>query len=215
MTCLCFKNHLNKINYLNTFKILKLLKILRFAIILNGFYLLLSATPQLAKAQFIDANILSFSDTFKTSSTQVISRSIYDIGLGTLMGRSDSWLWGLSFGTGTFLDKGSSTVTYTFTDIGIKLGLFWTKQKTWFNTITYNLQSTAKYNDGTNEVDLRGTSIKADLGYAFWPSETFALALKIVYYAPSFKESVSSGTLTTIAYTRSIIYPCINIIVSY
>lgn len=132
------------------------------------------------------------------------------------MGKSEAWLWGLSFGSSSFSDKGAtSTTTFTVTDIGIKLGLFWTKQKSWFNTVTYNIQSNAKYNDGTNAMDLRGTSIKADLGYSFWPSDSLGIAFKIVYYAPSYKESVNSGSLTVINYTRSLVYPAFNLIVSY
>lgn len=156
-----------------------------------------------AQAQHIDLNVLSFTDTFKTSTTNTISRSIYDVGIGTLMGKGDSWMWGLSLGSGAFSDQATVTTTFTFTDLGLKVGLFWTKQKSWFNTITYNFQSTAKYNDGTNAVELRGTSIKADIGYAFWPSESMAIAVKIFYYAPSYKESVVSETLTKVSYARS------------
>lgn len=168
-----------------------------------------------AHAQFIDLNVLTFTDTFKTNSTNSISRSIYDIGIGTLMGKGNAWMWGLSLGSGAFSDQSTVTTTYSFTDLGLKLGLFWTKKKSWFNTITYNFQSTAKYNDGTNAVELRGTSIKADIGYAFWPSETMAIAVKIFYYAPSFKESVATETLTKISYTRSLIYPSFSLMVSY
>jgi hypothetical protein len=188
---------------------------MRFCFLFKIFFVLCTFAPLTSKAQFVDLNILSFSDTFTTSTTNKLSRSIYDIGLGTLMGKGDAWLWGLSYAAGSFSDQSTSTVTYTFTDLGLKIGLFWTKQKSWFNTITYNFQSTAKYNDGTTAVELRGTSIKADIGYAFWPSETMALAVKIFYYAPSFKESVVSGTLTTISYTRALIYPSFSLMVSY
>lgn len=167
-------------------------------------------------AQFIDINAFSFSDSFKSDENTVHSRSIVDLGIGTLMGKSDSMMWGISYGSSSFVDQMTATTsTFTITDIGIKFGLFWTKQKSFFNTITYNIQSNAKYNDGTNTVDLRGTSIKFDLGYSFWPSETLGIAFKIVYYAPSFKESVASGSLTLVNYSRSLVYPVFNLIVSY
>lgn len=182
---------------------------------LKIFFALLIFISISAQAQFIDLNVLTFTDTFKTSSTNTISRSIYDIGIGTLMGKGDIWMWGLSFSSGAFSDQSTVTTTFTFADLGLKLGLFWTKQKSWFNTITYNFQSTAKYNDGANAVELRGTSIKADVGYAFWPSEFMAIAVKIFYYAPSYKESVASETLTKVSYSRALIYPSFSLMVSY
>ncbi len=168
-----------------------------------------------AQATYVDLNFLSFSDTFKSSTTTTISRSMFDLGAGVLMGKSDSWIWALSYGAGNFSDKGTSTTTYTYTDLGIKMGFFWTKQKKWFSTLAYNLESKAKYNDGTNEVELRGTSIKVDIGYAFWVTDVISIAAKVFYYAPTFKESISSGTLTNVSYSRSIIYPSITLIFSY
>lgn len=182
---------------------------------LKLFFSLLIFISLKAQAQFIDLNVLSFTDTFKTEGTNSISRSIYDLGLGTLMGKGGSWLLGLSFGSGAFSDVSTITTTYSFMDMGLKLGFFWTKQKSWFNTITYNFQSTAKYNDGTTPVELRGTSIKADIGYAFWPTDSMAVAIKIFYYAPSYKESLVAETLTKVSYTRALIYPSFSLMVSY
>jgi len=179
------------------------------------FFILSLFWSALARAQFIDFNVLSFSDTFTTSGTSKISRSIYDVGLGTLMGKSDNWILGLSFGSSSFTDQSTTTITYVASDFGLKIGLFWTKQKSWFSTLTYNFQSTAKYNDSTTATELRGTSIKADVGYAFWPSDSLGVAIKVFYYAPSFKESVASGTLTSISYTRALVYPSFSVMISY
>ncbi len=179
------------------------------------FLSLIFVSPQL-KAQFVDLNILSFNDTFSTTGTNKISRTLYDVGIGTLLGKGDTWLWGLSFGSGSFIDESSNnTTTYTVSDFGLKLGLFWTKQKSWFNTITYNFQSTAQYNNGTNAVELRGTSIKADVGYAFWPTESMSLAIKIFYYSSNFKESIETGTLSKVSYTRALIYPGLSFMTAY
>lgn len=168
-----------------------------------------------AHATFIDLNVLSFSDSYKGATTTTYSRTMYDIGFGALMGKPDQWIWTVNYGTGTFTDTTTTTTTYGFTDLGVKLGLFWTKQKSWFTTVTYNLNSTAKYNDGTTEVELRGTSIKADLGYAFWPSDSFGVAARLSYYAPTYKESVDGSTLTKINYTRTFLSPTISVMLNY
>jgi hypothetical protein len=165
-----------------------------------------------AQATYIDINFLSISDTFKTASTTTISRTTYDLGIGYELGKSDSLIWALSYGAGTFSDAtGSSKTTFTFTDLGLRLGYFITKQKSWFASITYNLNSIAKYNDGTSEVELRGTSTKADVGYVFRPTDAIGVAAKIIYYAPTYKESVASTTLTKVNYTRAIVYPGLSL----
>lgn len=176
------------------------------------FVLLLS---RVASAAFADLNIMYMSDTFKTSTTTTITRSMYDLGIGTELGKSGQWIWALNYGGGNLNDTAATTTTYSFTDLGIKCGLFWTKQKSWFSSLTYNVSSKAKFNNGSTEVELRGTSIKADIGYTFWPSETVGLAVKIFYYAPTYTESVNSGALTTVSYTRSIIYPSLSLMYSY
>ena len=167
------------------------------------------------RAGYIDINFLSFSDKFKTDSDYSISRTTYDIGIGDSMGKSDKWIWALSYGTGTFSDIATSETTFKYTDVGLKFGYFWTKQKSWFSTLTYNIESTATYNDGTSEVELRGTSIKFDTGYCFWPADWFSVALKLFYYAPTYKESVAGSTLTKISYTRAITYPSLSMIFSF
>lgn len=167
------------------------------------------------QAAYLDINFLSFSDTFQTDTTNTISRTMYDVGAGVLMGKSESWIWAMSYGSGKFTDQGSTTTTYSYTDLGIKMGYFWTKQKSWFSTLTYNIESKAKYNDGTSEVEFRGSSIKADLGYVFWPAETVGVAAKIFYYAPTFTESIASETLTQVSNKRAIIYPSISIMFSF
>lgn len=159
--------------------------------------------------------MLYFSDTLKTSSETKISRVSWDLGIGNTMGTGNRWIWGLNYGSGTFNDTTSTAVTFVFTDMGVKLGYFLTRQKNWVTNVAYNLDSRAKYNNGTTEVELRGTSIKADVGYVFWPTETLGLALKMFYYAPTYKESVATTTLTTVSYNRATIYPSLSIIGSF
>lgn len=168
-----------------------------------------------AHATYIDINMLSFSDSLKTDSTVAMSRTMYDISFGTLMGKPDNWIWAVTYGSSAFSDKSTTTTTFSVADLGVKFGYFWTKQKSWFTTITYNLQSTAKYNDGTTASELRGTSIRADLGYAFWPSENLGVSARIFYYAPTFKESIVDTSITKVSYSRSLIAPCISLMFNY
>lgn len=160
-----------------------------------------------AKAAFIDLNFLYFSDTLTTSSTVTTSRTSYDLGFGLTFGSGNRWLGGLNFGGGTFEDAATTTTSYAFTDLGIKIGFFLSPRKTWLTTLAYNISSTADYDNGTSTYTLRGTSIKADLGYCVWIMDSVAVALKLYYYLPSITESVLGTTLTEVSYSRSTIYP--------
>lgn len=185
------------------------IKFISFIVLFNLF------AASKASATFIDLNYLMFTDTLKTGTTVTTSRTMYDIGFGALLGKPEQWIWTVNYGVGSFTDESTSTTTYSFTDLGVKLGAFWTKSRTWFTTVTYNLQSTAIYNDGSSEVELRGTSIKADLGYAFWPTESIGIAARLSYYAPTYTESISGTTLTKVSYTRTMITPCISMMFYY
>jgi hypothetical protein len=160
-----------------------------------------------AEATFIDLNTLYYSDGFATDTTTQISHSAWDIGVGFEVGANKRMAIALNFGGVSQSEKDSVTKTFANTDTGLKLFYFWTKQKTWSSTLSYNLVSKAKYNDGTSEVELRGTSLKADFGYNFWLGEYSALALKVYYYKPTFTESVSSTTISTVNYSRTTIHP--------
>jgi hypothetical protein len=155
------------------------------------------------------------SDAYKTSSDTVRSRAIYDIGFGELMGKPNSWIWTVNYGTGSFSDKTTTTETFAFTDIGVKIGYFWTKQKDWFTTVTYNLKSTATHNDGTTETEYRGTSLRMDLGYTYWAADSFGVAARIMYYAATYKEGVVGTTITEVNYTRTLLSPCLSFMFNY
>lgn len=175
------------------------------------FFLITGALNLPASATFIDINGLYMSDTFAANATTTSSRTSYDLGIGLEFGKGDRWIGGLNYGGGTFTDEGTTTVTFGFTDLGIKIGYFFSSRKTWFSTLAYNISSSAKYDNGTTEVELRGTSLKADLGYAVWVSDSIAVAMKLCYYAPTFVESVDGTTITDISYTRTLIYPSLSL----
>lgn len=170
----------------------------------------LSATSALAS--YADLNILYFNDQFTTASSATYSRTMYDLSLGYEISKDKKSNLALNFGSATFTEKGTTTTTFTNSDTGIKFIYFFTRSKTWLSSLTYNFIAKAKYNDGTSEVELRGTSIKADFGYNFAIGDYSGIALKLVYYAPSFSESVANSTITTVSYKRTIIYPGLSYI---
>jgi hypothetical protein len=178
--------------------------------------LLLSFLNESATATYLDINTLFFSDQFTAASESKIGRTQYDIGLGFDITKSRQLILALDSGSTTFTDTtAASTITFAATDLGLKLVYFWDKGKSFSTAICYGLISTAKYNDGSSPVELRGSSIKADLGYNFWFGDSFALGIKFFYYSSTYKESIASNTITNIAYKRTLTYPSFGLIYHY
>lgn len=170
-----------------------------------------------AFATYIDFNYLNFSDQFIATTTNQNTRSIYDLNLGFEATNNKQVVLALSIGSSKISDVvGSTSTSFSTSDLGIKFLFFWSKNRTWSSSLIYNFTSNAKYNDGTNgEVALRGTSIKADIGYNFWLGDYTAIGLKFYYYVPSFSESVTNNYITNVSFKRTLIYPNISFIFSF
>ena len=174
------------------------------------YFFLFVILPYQAKALVLDLNTLYYSDQLTLSSPSTVSRLEWDLGIGFDVKKAH--IFALSYGSFSATDTiSSTTTTFVTTDMGFRYGYFFSNRKTWLFTITYNLISKAAYNNGTTNVELRGTSLKADMGYNFWIGDYSALALKIFYYAPSFTEEVNTTTLTKVSYSRAVIYPGLNL----
>ncbi len=181
------------------------------------FSLFLISLGSKSMAAYIDLNYFSFTDQFTNASVNSYTRSIYDLTIGFEATNNKQIVLGLNSGSAQIKNKeGSSETSFTTSDLGLKFIYFWNKNRTWSTSLIYYFTSTAKYNDGTGtEVSYRGTGIKFDFGYNFWLSDAIALAAKIHFYNPSFKESVTNNIITDVSYKRTIIYPNFTFIFSF
>lgn len=165
----------------------------------------------LVQASMLDLNLGYISDTMTTTSSVVTTRTDYDFALGIHLGTKKNFYIALSYGSFVASDQTTTTTTFTSQDTGLKLGTLFGKGRTWAFSVTYNFIGKAAYKNGAaTEVELRGTSMKGDIGYYMWLGESTALAFKLIYYAPTFIEQISGTTITPISYTRATILPGMN-----
>lgn len=163
------------------------------------------------KASMIDINAGYLSDTMTTSSTVVTTRTNYDFALGIHLGSKKNYFIAISYGSLATSDQTTTTTTFASQDTGIKFGTLFGKGRSWAFSVTYNFIGKAAYKAGAaTEVELRGTSLKSDLGYYMWLGESTALAFKFMYYAPAFIEQVSGSTITKVSYSRATVMPGMN-----
>lgn len=164
-----------------------------------------------AYAFYTDFNFVYFSDTLTESSTSTMTRTFYDLSLGINIDKKGQYTLGWNYGSVSANSTISTTTTFALTEMGPKFNWHIDKERHWNFSCTYNLIVNAQYNDGSTTSKWRGTSIKADFGYAPNISESFYAGVKLNYYQASFAEEVTSTTLTTISYSRGIIYPSLFI----
>lgn len=142
------------------------------------------------------------SDNLKTDSEVQNGLTAYDFALGIPIGKRDVYV-ALSYGAVSSQLKQSKTLTYSGTDLGLKLGGFLGRSRIFSSSLTYNLKSTVSFNDGTKTVELRGSSFKFDVGMNYWFSDTAGLGLRLYYYAPTLNEQVAQNKLTEVSYSRA------------
>ncbi|GIL17332.1 MAG: hypothetical protein BroJett040_10830 [Oligoflexia bacterium] len=163
-------------------------------------------------AGVVDINTFYMSDVYSTTSDVKTTITAYDASLAIDIGTKKNYYIGLAYGSFVSNAESTATTTYTSTDTGIRLGYLFCK-KNCVTTLTYNFITKVKYDDGAgNTPELRGTSLRFDIGYNVWFAENWALTLKFFYYNPTFVESVTSTTLTKISYKRTIMGPAVSLL---
>lgn len=165
-------------------------------------FILMATVPWTSRAGVSDFNLVYSNDSVKTATTSSHALTAYDLSVGIPIGKRDLYV-SLNYGSFTSNVTATTNTTWVGTDMGLKLSGFFGKGKLYSSSLTYNLKSTVKYDDGTTATELRGTSLKFDFGVNYWMTENMSLALKIYYYAPSMAEQVDSTTLTKVAYSRA------------
>jgi hypothetical protein len=134
---------------------------------------------------------------------------LWDFSIGMGLGKKSSWILGWNYDSMSFTENTGTINKLGITDMGPKITYYIDKEHTWLVSFTYGLISKGTYTAGSAAaVEMRGTSMKADLGYVTPMNDIFALGIKLTYYKASFGETISNQT--TIAKTtngRTVIYP--------
>jgi hypothetical protein len=159
-----------------------------------------------------DLDVFYFSDSMVyNSSTSTYQRTFYDFMLGMPLSSKGTWVLGWNYDSYSFTDNPGTATTLTISDMGPKLLVSLSKDKTVVFGFSYNLITKGSYNPGTTASELRGTSMRAELGYLPQVTENFFLGVKMNYYKASFTEEViNQTTLSHVTDSRTAIYPSLS-----
>lgn len=188
-----------------------LLRALTTTFVLGGILLNQPASA----APVIDVNVFYWTDSFSYGDTDnSYARTFYDFMLGLSLTKKRRLLLGWNYGSMSFTDSPNSEETaLSVTDMGPKLVYYLNKNRTVVAAFTYNLITRADYTPPAGDTtELRGTSMKFELGWLPQVSDSIFFGVKINYYSASFNEEITNETaLEQVSYTRAIIYPSLSL----
>jgi hypothetical protein len=158
----------------------------------------------------VEMNGFYFTDNFTDSSTSSSAFTAADFALNLNLNKKGTVAVGWAYTLiSSSTSAGSSNTAFAAGDMGPRFLLFFDKDRTWELGVTYNLLANATYSSGGgSEMKWRGTSIKADFGWAPAISDSAFFGFRFNYYSASWTEQlIGSSTYSTVAYTRAWIYP--------
>ena len=167
-------------------------------------------TPFKTFAFNADLNFFFLTDSLETTATTSRTSIFYDIALMLDLNKKGTVSLGWSYDSVSISDEATSTTDFDLTEMGPKFNYYFDKGRVWGTGVVYNLISNATYNPGTAQ-KWRGGSYKIDFFYTPPITDELYIGVKLNYYVATYTEAVSSTTLTTISYTKSIIYPSLTI----
>lgn len=158
----------------------------------------------------IDLGVFYFTDAVSHTSENTYNRLAWDFFIGLNADKKARHVIGLNLNSVSTTDSIAGTeTTFASSDLGIRYMFYMDKGLSWPIALTYNIQSTGTFNDGT-EATWRGTSLLGSFGYIPEIEEGQHMGIYLNYYAGSYSERiVGTSTYTTVSYTKTMIYPSI------
>lgn len=111
--------------------------------------------------------------------------------------------------------SGDTETSLTLLEFGPKLFFYFTKERSWFTSITYNFYVSGSGKISGSEVELSGTSILGSIGYHYKINKVLALGASLNYHQTTITDQISNSTTTTVSNVYTSIYPMIEFAIRY
>ncbi len=154
------------------------------------------------------------SEALATDTSVTSNFSFFDFAY-TIRATKGNWFWiGWSFASQASNDTLQNA--FTGTAHGPRFLLQLGKSAAWTIGLNYLLISTGNYTPvGGTASEWQGTTIKADLGYAFELSEESRFGIRLNYVSNSYNKQFTNGAFAEISYSKSLITPAVAFIWNY
>lgn len=175
------------------------------------FFILFFIAINMPAHAYLELNVYYNSDSFKNEETNSNTIMLYDASVGFGIDKKGYYNVGWNYsGSSTSKSDGTTTETYSSTQMGPRFLFFFDKAKMFNLGLTYNISTKGSFNDGNTTYTWKGTALKADFGVNFPIGETTLLGLRLNYSAASYNEQLEgSANYSTVSYNRTFMYPSI------
>lgn len=160
---------------------------------------------------YIELNAFYLSDSLATTSTTASTKMFVEGSVGFAIDRKGSYLVGWNYSLYSTSDSGSSTDTYSSTQMGPRFLFMLDKEHHWSLGLGYYLVTTASFNlGGSGEQQWKGSAFKVDAGYSMDLTETVKMGLRLNYSSATYSEQLVGDTdYSKVSYSRSHIFPSV------
>ncbi len=162
-----------------------------------------------AEAWMFDFNLFYFSKTLTIDSAETGSQMFGDLAFSLELSKKNAVYLGWSYGFRSTSDASTTTTTISASEMGPKFGMFFDKDMTWGAFVTYNLVATSTYAPGGGtEQTWRGSTIKAEIGWAPQVTDNMFIGVRLNYYTATFTERIQNVTdYAQVSIPRTLMYP--------
>ncbi len=163
---------------------------------------------------YFDTNLYYTSEGLTTAAATTSTRTMYDIGVGFSVGKSNQFQVGWNYtGHATSDSTAGVATTYTSTQMGPRFVFYFDKGLRWRTSFAYNLSTSANYTAGAAAAEKwKGTGLGADFGYQFEVNQAFSIGARLNYSTATYNESLVNGTTySTVSYVKTFMYPSVGL----
>lgn len=163
-----------------------------------------------AASAFVELNAFYYSEAATQATTTSGTRMFIEAAVGFKVDKKGQFLAGWGYATHSHTDTGTTSTTYTSTQMGPRFVWLIDKDRTWGLGFAYYIVTSASYDGGSSAETWKGTAMHLDLGYNLPVSEDFLVGLRLNYSSATFTEKlVGSSNYSEIAYAKTYMYPSV------
>lgn len=183
-------------------------------------FLIIISSAQLADAAFFMQYSLNYESdtdsgdaqefTYSKMNNSIFIAATLDPGKLFSIGQNFT-IWNKSQSKGS----GDTATSLSLTELGPKMLFYFSRNRSWFSSITYNFYVSGSGETSGTSVEVTGSSIVAAVGYHYKISRLFALGASLNYHQSTITSQVTDSTTSEVSNVYTSIYPMIEVSIRY
>lgn len=184
------------------------------------FFIILFSFSQYASAAFFMQYSLNYESDTDSGDAQEFSYSKMNntIFVAATLDMAKQFSIGQSFTSWTKTQSkgsGDTETSLTLMEFGPKFFYYFTQNKTWFSSLTYNFYVSGTGKISGSDVDVSGSSLVGAVGYHYRISKLLAMGGSLNYHQTTITNTIDGSTTNTVSNVYTSIYPMLELTIRY